>query len=167
MKIILNSHDLDERISGIANKISSDYRGHELVLIGILKGAFIFLADLVRHLTIPVKIDFMCVSSYGLSDSSSGRVSITKGIELDIEGKDVLLIEDIVDTGWTMAYILDYLKPFNPKTVKVCTLIDKRERRRIDVKIHYACHKSDRGFLVGYGLDYAEDYRYLSGIHMM
>lgn len=162
---VLNKNDIDKMVSRVARKISSDYQNQELILIGILKGAFVFLSDLVRHLTIPVKLDFIRVCSYGSSASSSGNIRLTKEIEIDIKNKNVLLVEDIVDTGLTLSYLIDYLKTFNPKTVKICALIDKHERRDAKIKIHYACHEVTEGFLVGYGLDYNEDYRYLAGIY--
>jgi hypoxanthine phosphoribosyltransferase len=162
---ILNKNDIDNMVARVARKISSDYQDRELILIGILKGAFVFLSDLVRHLTIPVKLDFIRVCSYGSEVSSSGNIRLTKEIEIDVTNKDVLLVEDIVDTGLTLSYILDYLKAFGPKTVKICTLLDKHERRNANIKIDYACHKVDKGFLVGYGLDYNENYRNLAGIY--
>lgn len=162
---VLNKNDIDKMVARVARKISSDYQDQELILIGILKGAFVFLSDLVRHLTIPVKLDFIRACSYGSSDSSSGNIRLTKEIEMDINNKDVLLVEDIVDTGLTLSYLIDYLKTFNPKSVKICALIDKHERRNSNIKIHYACHEAAKGFLVGYGLDYNEDYRYLAGIY--
>lgn len=162
---VLNKNDIDKMVARVARKISSDYQNQELILIGILKGAFVFLSDLVRHLTIPVKLDFVRVCSYGSGTSSSGNIRLTKDIEIDIKNKNVLLVEDIVDTGLTLSYLIDYLKTFNPKTVKICALIDKHERREAKIKIHYACHEVTEGFLVGYGLDYNEDYRYLAGIY--
>jgi hypoxanthine phosphoribosyltransferase len=162
---VLSKNDIDKMIAQVARNISSDYQNQELILIGILKGAFVFLSDLMRHLTIPVKLDFIRVCSYGSSASSSGNVRLTKEIEIDIKNKNVLLVEDIVDTGLTLSYLIDYLKTFNPKTVKICALIDKHERRDAKIKIHYACHEVTEGFLVGYGLDYNEDYRYLAGIY--
>jgi hypoxanthine phosphoribosyltransferase len=161
----LNKNDIDNMVARVARKISSDYQDRELILIGILKGAFVFLSDLVRHLTIPVKLDFIRVCSYGSEVSSSGNIRLTKEIEIDVTNKDVLLVEDIVDTGLTLSYILDYLKAFGPKTVKICTLLDKHERRNANIKIDYACHEVDKGFLVGYGLDYNENYRNLAGIY--
>lgn len=152
-------------VARVARRISSDYQDRELILIGILKGAFVFLSDLVRHLTIPVKLDFIRVCSYGSDVSSSGNIRLTKEIEIDVNNKDVLLVEDIVDTGLTLSFIIDYLKTFNPKTVKICALLDKHERRSENIKIDYACHEAAEGFLVGYGLDYNEDYRYLAGIY--
>ena len=162
---VLNKDDISKMVARVAHRISSDYQNEELILIGILKGAFVFLSDLVRYLTIPVKLDFLRVCSYGSSTSSSGNIRLTKEIEIDIKDKNVLLVEDIVDTGLTLSYLIDYLKTFNPKTVKICTLIDKHERRDAKVKIHYACHEVTEGFLVGYGLDYNEDYRHLAGIY--
>jgi hypoxanthine phosphoribosyltransferase len=162
---VLSKNDVDKMVARVAYKISSDYQDQELILIGILKGAFVFLSDLVRHLTIPVKIDFIRVRSYGSSASSSGKIRLTKEIEIDINNKNVLLVEDIVDTGLTLSYLIDYLKTFHPKTVKICALINKHERRNANIKIHYACHEMTEGFLVGYGLDYNEDYRYLAGIY--
>jgi len=162
---VLNKNDIDKMVARVARKISSDYQDRELILIGILKGAFVFLSDLVRHLTIPVKLDFIRVCSYGSSASSSGNIRLTKEIEIDVNNKDVLLVEDIVDTGLTLSFIIDYLKTFNPKSVKICALLDKHERRSENIKVHYACHEVTEGFLVGYGLDYNEDYRYLAGIY--
>jgi hypoxanthine phosphoribosyltransferase len=162
---VLTKNDIDTLVSAMARTISSDYQDHDLVLIGVLKGAFVFIADLVRHLSIPVKIDFIRVLSYGSGVSSSRNIQLTKDIEIDIKNKDVLIIEDIVDTGLTLKYLINYLKTYHPKTVRVCTLIDKHERREVDVEIDYICHSVDEGFLVGYGLDYDEDYRYLPGVY--
>ncbi|OQY14346.1 MAG: hypoxanthine phosphoribosyltransferase [Desulfobacteraceae bacterium 4572_187] len=162
---VLNKNDINNMVSRVAREISSDYQDHELILIGILKGAFVFLSDLMRHLSIPVKLDFIRVCSYGSGVSSSGNIRLVKEIEMDVNNKDVLLVEDIVDTGLTLSYLIDYLRTFNPKTVKICALIDKHERRNENIKIDYACHKTTEGFLVGYGLDYNENYRNLAGIY--
>ena len=162
---VLTKNDIDTLVAAMARRISSDYQGHDLVLIGVLKGAFVFISDLVRHLSIPVKIDFIRVLSYGSGVSSSRNIQLTKDIEIDISHKDVLIIEDIVDTGLTLKYLIDYLKTYHPKTVRVCTLIDKHERREVDVEIDYICHSVSEGFLVGYGLDYDEGYRYLPGVY--
>ncbi|MFO7970126.1 MAG: hypoxanthine phosphoribosyltransferase [Desulfobacterales bacterium] len=162
---VLNKNDIDKMVARVAREISSDYQNQELILIGILKGAFVFLSDLMRYLTIPVKLDFIRVCSYGSGASSSGNIRLTKEIEIDINNKNVLIVEDIVDTGLTLSCLIDYLKTFNPKTVKICALINKHERRNANIKIHYACHDVTEGFLVGYGLDYNEDYRYLAGIY--
>jgi hypoxanthine phosphoribosyltransferase len=162
---VLNKNDIDTLVASIARKISSDYQDHDLVLIGVLKGAFVFISDLVRHLSIPVIIDFIRVLSYGSGVSSSRDIQLTKDIEIDIKNKDVLIIEDIVDTGLTLKYLIDYLKTYHPKTIRVCTLIDKHERREVNVEIDYICHSVAEGFLVGYGLDYDEDYRYLPEVY--
>ncbi len=164
---VLKKDDIKRMVVQVADRISSDYQDRELILIGVLKGAYIFLSDLVRQISIPVQVDFIGVSSYGSGTSPSGGIRLTKDIEIDVTNKNVLVIEDIVDTGLTLTYIVDYLKSFSPKTVKVCTLIDKRERRRSKIKIDYACHRVGEGFLVGYGLDYSEDYRDLPEIYRL
>jgi len=162
---VLKKSDINNMVAQVARRISSDYQDHELILIGVLKGAFVFLSDLMLNLSIPVQVDFIRVASYGSDTSSSGRINLTKAVEIDVKNKDVLVVEDIVDTGLTLSYIIDYLKSFKPKTVKVCTLLDKRQRRQANVKIDYACHIVTEGFLVGYGLDYDEDYRNLPEIY--
>lgn len=161
----LTKDDIDKKVAEIARKISSDYQGRELVLIGILKGAFIFMSDLVRHLTVPVQVDFIRAASYGSETSSSGTITITKEIETDVKNKHVLIIEDIIDTGLTIGYLIDHLKSFGPKSVRVCALLDKKERRSTNVSVDYVCYTVENGFLVGYGLDYAENYRNLPGIY--
>jgi hypoxanthine phosphoribosyltransferase len=162
---VIDKDEIARAVSDMAEKISSEYKDRELILVGVLKGAFIFLSDLVRHLTIPVKIDFVSTSSYGSGTSSSGKVQLTKKIEIDINNKDIIIVEDIVDTGLTMVYLVDYFKSLGAKTVKICALIDKQERREVDIKVDYICHVVEEGFLVGYGLDYAESYRELPGIY--
>lgn len=164
---ILKKDEIDKLINETARKISSDYEGSELVLIGVLKGAFVFLADLARCLTIPVKIDFVRVSSYGSATVSSENIHLTKEIEIDIKNKDVLIVEDIVDTGLTLTFLVDYLKSFNPKSIGICAMLDKLERRKVDVKVDYVCHVIKDGFVVGYGIDYAEDYRNLPEIYCL
>jgi len=162
---VLKKSDINNMVAQVARRISSDYQDHELILIGVLKGAFVFLSDLMLNLSIPVQVDFIRVASYGSDTSSSGSINLTKAVEIDVKNKDVLVVEDIVDTGLTLSYIIDYLKSFKPNTVKVCTLLDKRQRRQANVKIDYACHIVTEGFLVGYGLDYDEDYRDLPEIY--
>jgi hypoxanthine phosphoribosyltransferase len=165
---ILKKADLKRKIVDVSNKISRDYQDHNLVLIGVLKGAFIFLADLVRQLTIErVQIDFISVASYGREMESSGVIRLSKDIDIDIKGMDVLLVEDIVDTGITLSFLKDHLNKFKPKSVKICTLIDKRERRKKNIEVDYVCHviEKDKGFIVGYGLDYAENYRNLPELY--
>lgn len=162
---ILSSRDIELKISEIASKISEDYKQGNLILVGALKGAFMFIADLARSIKIPSQIGFVGVSSYGPGTESTGKITVTKQLDIDIEGKDVLIVEDIVDTGWTLQFISNYLKSFNPRTMKICSLIDKRERREVDVVVDYACHKVSEGFLVGYGLDHDENYRNLPAIY--
>lgn len=162
---ILSSRDIELKISEIASKISEDYKQGNLILVGALKGAFMFIADLARSIKIPSQIGFVGVSSYGSGTESTGKITVTKQLDIDIEGKDVLIVEDIVDTGWTLQFISNYLKSFNPRTLKICSLIDKRERREVDVVVDYACHKVSEGFLVGYGLDHDENYRNLPAIY--
>jgi hypoxanthine phosphoribosyltransferase len=162
---VLKKDDIAEMVVAVAHKISSDYKDKELILIGVLKGSFVFLSDLIRNLSIPVKIDFVGLSSYGNKTSSSGKIQLTKSIEIDIKNKNVLVVEDIVDSGFTLAWLIDYLMSFKPETVNVCVLLDKSERREAQIQIDYTCHVVQEGFLVGYGLDYAEDYRNLPGIY--
>ncbi len=162
---VLSRAEIAQKIRTLARRISQDYADEELAVIGILKGAFIFLADLVRELTVPVEIDFVRLASYGSDTSSSGHVQITKELELDIRDRHVLVVEDIVDSGLTIAYLLDYLEQFRPKSVRVCTLIDKTERREVNIATHYVGHVVDHGFLVGYGLDFDEKYRALPDIY--
>lgn len=162
---VLTKKEIDAQVSHIAQVISADYKDRELILIGILKGAFIFLSDLIRQLSIPVKVDFMCVSSYGDHTTSLGRIKLIKDVDININNKDVLIVEDIVDTGITLSYLVDHLHASGASSVRICTLIDKRERRETDVRVDYACHTVDKGFLVGYGLDYAEFYRNLPEVY--
>jgi len=162
---VLRKKEIDSLVADTARRISADYKDSDLVLVGILKGAFIFLADLARHLTIPAKIDFIRASSYGDGTSSSGKIRLTKELEIDIRDRDVLLVEDIVDTGLTLTFLIEYLKSFHPKSVRVCAFLDKRERREQEVDVDYVCRVMEEGFLVGYGLDCAEDYRTLPEIY--
>lgn len=162
---VLTKEEIDKVVSEIARRISSDYKGCDLILVGVLKGAFIFLSDLIRQLTIPVKVDFAGLSSYGTQTSTSGSIHLTKDIEIDLKNKDVLIIEDIIDTGLSLTYLVDHIKTFNPKSVKICALLDKRERRKADINIDYVGHVIEKGFLVGYGLDYAEKFRNLPEVY--
>jgi len=162
---VLKKDDIDKMVAAVAHRISSDYQDRELILIGVLKGSFIFLSDLIRKLSIPVKVDFVGVSSYGPGTASSGKIQITKKLEIDIKKKDVLVVEDIVDSGLTLTWLIDYLMSFKPKTIKVCTLLDKIERREKKIILDYVCHVVNEGFLVGYGLDYSEDYRNLPEVY--
>ena len=162
---VLTKDDIQKSVAALGKQISRDYQGKDLVMICVLKGAFVFLSDLIRHITIPVRIDFIRASSYGNETETSGKIRLTKDVEIDLKDKDVLVVEDIVDTGLTLAHLVDHLTSLGLKSVKICTLVDKRERRQAAVPVDYACHVVDQGFLVGYGLDYAEDYRHLPGIY--
>jgi hypoxanthine phosphoribosyltransferase len=165
LKPVLSAAEIDRLVGDMARQISVDYIDRNLVLIGVLKGAFIFLADLARKLTIPVKIDFIQAASYGEDAVSSGRIRLTKELGLDIRNTHVLLVEDIIDTGLTIDYLLDYLRGFQPLSLAVCALIDKRQRRAHGVQAAYVGRMVSRGFLVGYGLDHAEEHRHLPGIY--
>jgi len=162
---IIKKDAIERKVAEVARKISGDYKDSELVMVGILKGAFVFMSDLMRCLTIPVQIDFICASSYGSGTSTSGNIKLTKELNIDIYNKDVLIVEDIIDTGLTLAYLIEYLKSFGSKSISICTMLDKRERRRADIKIDYSCYVVEDSFLVGYGLDYAENYRNLPEIY--
>jgi len=162
---VFTKDQIQKMVAVVARRISHDYKGRTLVLVGVLNGAFMFLADLVRELSIPAQIDFVRVASYGTGTASSGKINLTKDLELDIQNKDVLVIEDIVDTGLTLSCLIDHLKSFGPRSVRVCALLDKRERRERAVPVDYTCQVVKKGFLVGYGLDYAEDYRSLQEIY--
>jgi hypoxanthine phosphoribosyltransferase len=162
---VLEKDEIHKIVADVAQRISTDYQDKELILIGVLKGSFIFLSDLMRHLSVGTKVDFIGASSYGSGTSSTEQVKITKTIGIDIRGKDVLIVEDIIDTGLTMVDIIAYLKSLRPRSVKVCTLLDKKERRKRAVHIDYIGTKVPKGFLVGYGLDFDEHYRNLPGIY--
>jgi len=151
----------------MADEISRDYAGEEIVLIGVLKGAFIFMADLVRALAIPSQTDFIRAASYGAGSESSGNIVITKDVELAIDGRNILIIEDIVDTGLTLRHIVDTLKLRNPKSIKVCTFLDKRQRRKVPFEADYVGFTMDDGFIVGYGLDFNEQHRFLPDVYVI
>lgn len=165
---VLDQREIQRQIAKLADRLSRDYRGRELVMIGVLKGAFLFLADLVRQVRLEkIIIDFFQASSYGADTLSSGNIVLKRDIDVDIRGKDVLVVEDIIDTGLTMAWLVDRLQGFKPASVRICAMIDKRERRKTDITIDYVGSVVDKGFLVGYGLDYAEHYRNLPGIYQL
>lgn len=152
-------------VKGLADQISEDYSERELVLVCILKGAFMFLSDLIRHLRIPVQIDFVRLASYGTGMKSSGLVEITKDIETPIEGKDVLIIEDIIDSGRTLLFLKDRLSLSNPHSIKVCALLDKKARREVEFEADYLGKEVEDVFVVGYGIDFNEAYRNLPEIY--
>ncbi len=165
LSLLISSDEIEKRLDALARRINEDYEGREVVVIGILKGSFIFLADLVRRLSMPIRIDFVSLSSYGMNKETSGAVRITKNVEIDLAGRDVLVVEDIVDSGLTLAWFLDHLKQFGPRSVRICALVDKTERRRVELKVDYTGIGMEKGFIVGYGLDYSEKHRNLPGIY--
>lgn len=160
-RLLISRDDIARRVQELGAQISRDYRNKELIVVGILKGAFIFLADLVRALEFPVEIDFVRLMSYGAGTTSSGEVRITKDIELPIKDRHVLVVEDIVDIGYTLYYLRQHLALQHPLSLKVCCLIDKKERRAVDVPLDYVGFTVEKGFLVGYGLDCGEKMRNL------
>ncbi len=158
---LIGEEEISARTVELAARITEDYRGQQLVMVGVLKGAFVFLADLARKVELPVEIDFVAVSSYGADTESSGVVRIIKDLDLDIAGKHVLLVEDIVDTGLTLAYLTGMLRDRSPLSVEICALLNKPEARKVNIEVKYAGFDVPPRFLVGYGLDYAERYRQL------
>jgi hypoxanthine phosphoribosyltransferase len=160
-EILVSTEDLERRVRELGAEISRDYEGRDLVMIGVLKGAVLFLGDLMRELTVPCEIDFMAVSSYGSATDSSGVVRILKDLDSAIEGRDVLLVEDIVDSGLTLHYLLKNLRARNPASLEVCALLTKPERRRIELPIRYVGFEIPNRFAIGYGLDHAQRYRNL------
>ena len=166
-KVVINKQQIYEKVDELAAQISADYSGKDLILIGVLNGAFIFLADLARAITIPHRIDFIRVASYGNSNSSSGTIKLTKDVELDFKNKHVLLVEDIIDTGATLAWLTNTFNDRDASSVRICNLINKKERRRSEILIDYIGFSLERGFLVGYGLDYAEQHRHLPEIYTL
>ncbi len=166
-EVLISKEDIDLKVKEMGKQISEDYKGKDLLLIGVLKGAFIFLADLMRHISIPVEVDFMAVSSYGTSTKSSGVVRIMKDLDSTIEGKEILFVEDIIDTGLTLNYLIKNFKTRGAKSVNACTLLDKPERREADVSVKYKGFDIPDKFIVGYGLDYAQKYRNLDQIYIL
>ena len=159
--------ELQRRVQDLAAEISGDYQGRDLVLIGILKGAVLFLGDLMRSLDVPCEIDFMAVSSYGSETDSSGVVRILKDLDASIEGRDVLIVEDIIDSGLTLQYLLRNLQARNPASLEVCALLTKPDRRRVDLPIRYVGFEIPNRFVIGYGLDYAQRYRNLDYVAVL
>lgn len=163
-EVLVPREQIQEMVKRLGRQISEDYDGKELVLVGVLKGGFIFLADLMREITIPVDMDFISVSSYGASTRSSGVVRIIKDIDLDVVGKHVLIVEDLVDTGLTLRHLRDLFNTRGPKSVKICTAFDKPSRRKVEIEVEYKGIEVPDKFIVGYGLDYAGKYRNLPDV---
>jgi hypoxanthine phosphoribosyltransferase len=160
-RILISGDEVQAKIRELGDRITEDYRGKDLLLVGVLKGAFVVMADLSRHIRLPLRFDFMAVSSYGASTKTSGVVRILKDLDHDIEGMHVLLVEDIVDSGLTLAYLLKNLRGRRPATLEVCALMQKPEVQRVDIDIRYKGFEIPPVFVVGYGLDFAEKYRNL------
>ncbi|MBQ6065238.1 MAG: hypoxanthine phosphoribosyltransferase [Clostridia bacterium] len=168
IKSVLYSEEmLRQTVAELGAKISADYRGRNLLLVSVLKGSVVFMSDLMRSITVPCEIDFMAVSSYGSGVKSSGTVRILKDLDRDIRGYDVLVVEDILDSGKTLNYLMDVLYARNPNSIRICTLFDKPERREVDIYADYKGLTVPDEFIVGYGLDYAEHYRNLPFIGVL
>jgi hypoxanthine phosphoribosyltransferase len=163
-KILISREAIDKRVREIADAVSRDYQGRDLVVIGVLKGAFIFMADLVRALHVPCVIDFVRLASYGSGSQSAGKVVLTKDLETSIRDKDILIVEDIVDTGLTLSYLVNWLKERNPRSLRVCAMLDKRARRKVPFEADYVGFAIEDRFVVGYGLDFDERSRFLPDV---
>lgn len=161
VRIFLQEQEVNARIAEIAKQISDDYAGKEVHLICVLKGSVFFMCELAKRITVPVTMDFMSVTSYGNDTKSSGVVRIVKDLDEPLDGKDVLVVEDIIDSGRTLSYLLEILEKRNPRSLRLCTLLDKPERRVTQVEVDYTCFNIPDEFVVGYGLDYAQKYRNL------
>ncbi len=160
-EILIDEEPLQARIAELGAEISSDYAGRDLLLVGVLKGAVFFLADLMRELSVPCEIDFMAISSYGAGTDSSGVVRILKDLDMNIAGRDVLVVEDIIDSGLTLSYLMRSLTARKPASLEVCTLLTKPERREVDVPVRYVGFEIPNKFVIGYGLDFDQRYRNL------
>ena len=160
-EILIDEDALRGRISGLGDEVSRDYVGRDLLLVGVLKGAVFFMADLMRHLAVPCEIDFMAISSYGTATDSSGVVRILKDLDINIEGRNVLIVEDIIDSGLTLSYLMRNLEARAPASLEVCALMTKPGRRQIEIPVRYVGFEIPNRFVIGYGLDFAERYRNL------
>lgn len=161
IKVLLTEEEVNSRIKEVAEQISKDYEGKQVRMICVLKGGVYFMCELSKRMDVPVSLDFMSVSSYGDDTESSGIVRIVKDLDQPLEGKDVLIVEDIIDSGRTLSYLIEILKQRKPNSIRLCTLLDKPERRVVDVNVEYSCFNIPDKFVVGYGLDYAQKYRNL------
>ena len=166
-KVLISEEQLQAKVAELGAQISRDYAGKDLLLVSILKGSVVFMADLMRAVTIPCSIDFLSVSSYGNGTASSGEVRILKDLDCSLEGKDLLIVEDILDSGMTLSFLLKTLSARNPASIRLCTFLDKPERRRVDIRPDYVGAEVPDKFIVGYGLDYAEKYRNLPYIGVL
>ena len=166
-KLVLSKEAIDRRVQELGSTITRDYAGANLLAIGVLNGAFMFMADLVREIKLNLQIDFVRLASYGMSTTSGGEIRLSKDVELDIRDRDILIVEDIVDTGLTLAFLHNYLQERGARTVRTCALIDKKERREVGVAIEYVGFEVKKGFLVGYGLDCREQYRQYGEVFLL
>ncbi len=166
-RLVVSREDIDRRVKELGAQLSRDYAGRDLVMIGILKGVFIFLADLVRAINFPVQVDFVRLASYGSGAETSGEVRITKDVDLTLKGRDVVIVEDIMDSGLTLDFLRQHLNRRQPRSLKICCLIDKKERRQVEVPLDYVGFTVEHGFLVGYGLDFSENFRTLPEIYAL
>ena len=166
-KILIEEKELQAKVAEIGAKVTEDYKGKELLIVCVLKGAVVFVSDLIRKIDLPLDIDFMAISSYGDNTKSSGVVRILKDLNMSIEGKHVLIVEDIIDSGLTLAYLVENLRSRGPESVEICTILDKKERRTTTLDIKYTGFQVPDEFVVGYGLDYAEKYRNLPYIAVL
>ncbi len=164
LELLISKEEINRKVEELAEKLKSEYKGKNPVFIGVLKGAFVFLADLIRRMDMPLEVDFIWVSSYGSSKESSGEIKVIAEPSTDLRGRDVVIIEDILDTGLSLKEIVDYMKGKGVKSVKICVLLDKRERRKVDIEADYVGFSIPDRFIVGYGIDYAEKFRNLEGI---
>ncbi len=165
LKMIFSEKDIKKAVKKLGKKISKDYEGKDLFIVGVMKGSLMFLCDLVRHISVPLTYDFMSISSYGAATKSSGVVRIMKDLDLPVESKHVLIVEDIIDSGLTLHYLVNHLQARNITSLKVCTLLDRPYRREVDVEVHYNGFECTDDFVVGYGLDWNQRYRNLRDIH--
>ena len=165
---LISQKEIETKVIELAKKIEMDYKNQEVLIVGVLKGGFVFVSDLVRNINLDLSLDFIAVSSYGMSTESSGVVKINKDIEMDLTGKNVIIVEDIIDTGLTLKYIKEYLSGKNAKSVRICTLLDKPSRRKCNVDVDYVGFEIEDLFIVGYGIDCKEKYRnlpYIAYVH--
>jgi hypoxanthine phosphoribosyltransferase len=167
LHILLTRQEIEEAVSKLATEVNNDYQTKHPLLIGVLKGSFMFMADLIRRLDLPLEMDFLGVSSYGQGRQSSGKIKVVQGLRSEVKGRDVLIIEDIVDTGLTTAFLLDYLRKEGPASLKLCVLTDKPSRRRVPITIDYLGFTLPDKFIVGYGLDCDEKFRNLPDIYAL
>jgi len=164
LKVLITREEIGKAVARLASEIRRDYQGKRPLLIGVLKGSFVFMADLIRQLDFPLEIDFIELSSYGAAKETSGKVRVVQPLKTAIKGRDVLVIEDIVDTGITISFLLDYLRKKKPASLKLCSLTDKPSRRQVPISIDYLGFTVPNKFIVGYGLDFNEEFRYLPDI---